>query len=76
MLRRVEYAVDTYEAAREAHALILVTEWNQFRNLDWERMRELLREPVVVDLRNMYEPTRMKALGFRYACVGRKGSAA
>ena len=65
-----------YEAARNAHALILVTEWNQFRNLNWERMRELLREPVVVDLRNIYEPTRMKALGFRYACVGRKGSAA
>ena len=76
MLRRVEYAGDAYEAARGAHALIIATEWNQFRNLNWERMKEFLREPVVVDLRNMYEPTRMKALGFRYACVGRKGSAA
>jgi UDPglucose 6-dehydrogenase len=75
MLRRVEYAGDAYEAARDAHALIIVTEWNQFRNLSWERMKELLREPVVVDLRNIYDPVRMKAMGFRYACVGRKGSA-
>jgi UDPglucose 6-dehydrogenase len=75
-LRRIEYAGDAYEAARDAHALIIVTEWNQFRNLNWERMKELLREPVVVDLRNIYEPARMQALGFRYTCVGRKGSAA
>jgi UDPglucose 6-dehydrogenase len=76
MLRRVEYAGDAYEAARDAHALIIVTEWNQFRNLNWERIKELLQEPVVVDLRNIYEPARMQALGFRYACVGRRGSAA
>ena len=76
MLRRVEYAGDAYEAARGAHALIIATEWNQFRNLNWERMKEFLREPVVVDLRNIYDPVRMKAMGFRYACVGRRGSAA
>jgi len=76
MLHRVEYAGDAYEAARDAHALIILTEWNQFRNLNWERMKKLLREPVVVDLRNIYEPARMQALGFRYACVGRRGSAA
>lgn len=76
MLRRVEYAGDAYEAARDAHGLIIVTEWNQFRNLNWKRMKELLREPVVVDLRNIYDPVRMKAMGFRYSCVGRRGSMA
>jgi len=45
-------------------------------DLNWERMKALLREPVVVDLRNIYDPARMKAAGFRYACVGRKGSVA
>ena len=74
VLRRVKYASDAYEAAGGADALVIVTEWNQFRNLNWERMKALLREPVVVDLRNIYDPARMKAAGFRYACVGRKGS--
>ncbi|MBM3227192.1 MAG: hypothetical protein FJZ47_25785 [Candidatus Tectomicrobia bacterium] len=53
---------------------MLVTEWNQFRALDLERVRSLLQEPVVVDLRNVYEPENMRRLGFRYAAVGRRGS--
>jgi UDPglucose 6-dehydrogenase len=72
ILRRVHYAKDAYEAARGAHALVIITEWNQFRNLNWQKMAELLQEPVVIDLRNIYEPERMQALGFRYVCVGRR----
>ena len=71
ILKSVYYAQDAYEAAHDAHGLVIVTEWNQFRNLNWKRMAELLREPVVVDLRNIYEPERMRDLGFRYSCVGR-----
>ena len=71
VFRSVYYAKDAYDAARGAHGLVIITEWNQFRNLNWERMAELLREPVVIDLRNIYEPEKMRALGFRYACVGR-----
>jgi UDPglucose 6-dehydrogenase len=74
ILKKVHYAEDAYEAARGAHGLVIVTEWNQFRNLNWSRMSELLREPVVIDLRNIYEPKRMRGLGFRYACVGRQGA--
>jgi UDPglucose 6-dehydrogenase len=75
ILKRVHYCKDAYDAAQGADALVIVTEWNQFRNLDWARMMQLLREPVVVDLRNIYEPDRMQALGFRYTCVGRRGTA-
>ena len=74
ILRGVHYANDAYDAATGANGLVIITEWNQFRNLNWTRMAELLREPVVVDLRNIYEPKRMQALGFRYTCVGRPGS--
>lgn len=62
---------DEYEAAERADALVLATEWNQFRSLDLDRLRETLRHPVVVDLRNVYEPETMRSKGFRYFCVGR-----
>ena len=62
---------DAYDAAQGAEALILVTEWNQFRNLNFERVKAALRRPVFIDLRNVYEPDRMAALGFRYVSVGR-----
>ncbi|HWP34094.1 MAG TPA: UDP-glucose/GDP-mannose dehydrogenase family protein [Thermodesulfobacteriota bacterium] len=65
------YCEDAYEAARGADALVIATEWNQFRNLDWERLKTLLARPVVVDLRNVYEPDRMRRLGFSYHGVGR-----
>ena len=65
---------NAYEAAQGAEALILVTEWNQFRNLDFERVKAALRRPVFIDLRNVYEPDRMAALGFRYISVGRPPS--
>jgi UDPglucose 6-dehydrogenase len=67
----VEYCEDSYDAADGADAMIIVTEWNQFRSLDMERVRSSLRHPVVVDLRNLYDPQRMKDQGFRYSSVGR-----
>jgi UDPglucose 6-dehydrogenase len=60
-----------YEACENADALVLMTEWNQFRMLDLARVRTLLREPVVVDLRNVYDPVSMRRAGFRYDSVGR-----
>jgi UDPglucose 6-dehydrogenase len=67
----VEYCDDSYDAADGADAMIIVTEWNQFRSLDMERVRSSLKQPVVVDLRNLYDPKRMKDQGFRYSSVGR-----
>jgi UDPglucose 6-dehydrogenase len=70
-LPEVTMCKDAYEAANGADALVIVTEWNQFRNLDVERVKRCLRRPVVVDLRNVYDPERMRAQGFEYTCVGR-----
>jgi UDPglucose 6-dehydrogenase len=65
------YAEDEYDACRGADLLVLATEWNQFRNLNLERIKELLKAPVMVDLRNVYEPEEMRRLGFTYTGVGR-----
>jgi UDPglucose 6-dehydrogenase len=67
----VEACRDEYHAVEGAEALVLATEWNQFRGLDLERVSQLLREPVVIDLRNVYEPEAMRRRGFRYSGVGR-----
>jgi UDPglucose 6-dehydrogenase len=67
----IDYKKDLYAVAEGADALVLATEWNQFRNIDWERAKKLFRRPVVVDLRNIYDPRRMRALGFHYESVGR-----
>ena len=68
---RVIFCKDPYDAAKGADAFVIVTEWNQFRNLDLEKIKGLLRQPFFFDLRNIYEPRKMKGLGFRYFCVGR-----
>lgn len=67
----VRYVANAYEAADQADAVILMTEWNQYRALDLEKIRDTMKQPVFIDLRNVYEPDRMKELGFRYACIGR-----
>ncbi len=67
----VEFAPNPYEAARNADALLLVTEWAVFRSLDFDRVKGLLKEPVLYDGRNQYEPERMRELGFEYHCIGR-----
>ena len=70
-LTDVEYAVDEYEAIEGADALVIITEWNQFRALDMEKVKQLLKEPKIADLRNIYEPKAMRELGFEYIGVGR-----
>jgi len=71
VLPQIEYASDSYDAARGCDGLVIATEWNQFRNLDWERMKQELRAPVVVDLRNVYDPGPMRELGLKFTGVGR-----
>jgi UDPglucose 6-dehydrogenase len=70
-LPEIEYAEDEFGAVEGADALIFMTEWNQFRALDMQRVKELMRAPRVADLRNIYEPERMRKLGFDYVGVGR-----
>jgi UDPglucose 6-dehydrogenase len=67
----VTYCEDAYDAAKGAEVLVLATEWNEFRLLDLERLHQLLANPVVVDLRNLYDPAKMRERGFTYTGVGR-----
>jgi UDPglucose 6-dehydrogenase len=68
----VEYAANAYDACAGADAVVLLTEWNQYRALDLAKLRAAMNTPVFIDLRNVYDPERMKSEGFRYAGVGRK----
>ncbi|MDO8477921.1 MAG: UDP-glucose/GDP-mannose dehydrogenase family protein [Candidatus Rokubacteria bacterium] len=68
----VTFSASPYEAAEGAHAVVLVTEWNEFKYLNLERLRGLLKRPVIFDGRNLWEPERMRRLGFEYYSVGRK----
>lgn len=70
-LENVEYAEDEYEVIDGADALVIITEWNQFRALDMEKVKSLLKTPKIADLRNIYEPKDMRDLGFEYVGVGR-----
>jgi UDPglucose 6-dehydrogenase len=65
------YCSDAYDAAVDVDCLVILTEWNQFRSLDLERLRAAMRRPLIVDLRNVYEPEKIRALGFEYDSVGR-----
>jgi UDPglucose 6-dehydrogenase len=63
---------DAYHTVEGVDAVVLVTEWNLFRNLDFDRIRSLVKYPIFIDLRNVYEPERMAEQGFYYVSVGRK----
>ena len=68
---RISYSEDSYAAIREADALVIMTEWNEFRVLDLDMVKQLLRSPVVIDCRNIYQPEAMEKMGFRYHSFGR-----
>ncbi|MFQ5828387.1 MAG: UDP-glucose dehydrogenase family protein [Candidatus Methylomirabilia bacterium] len=72
--RSVNFCASPYEVAGGADGLALVTEWNEFKLLNLERLRSLMRRPVILDGRNLYEPERMARLGFEYYSIGRKPS--
>ncbi len=71
LLKDVEWCESAYDAIDGADALTIVTEWNEFRSLDLERVSNLLKKPIVVDLRNIYDPREMESLGFDYFSIGR-----
>jgi UDPglucose 6-dehydrogenase len=70
------FCKDAYEAMTGADALVILTEWNEFRSLDFTEVKKRLKKPVVVDLRNIYSPAEMAAAGIDYSCVGRPKGAA
>jgi len=71
LLKNVEYCDDSYSCMEGADAVVIITEWDEFRALDIKRIKSLLKEPVLIDLRNIYRPSTMKAHGFTYANIGR-----
>ena len=71
ILRGVEFADGPYDAARGAHAVVIVTEWNEFRGLNLQKLRRVMRRPVLCYLRNSYKPDEVEAAGITYVGVGR-----
>lgn len=71
LLSGVNWCADAYDAVTGADAVVIITEWNQFRALQLDRLKELMNQPVMVDLRNIYEPQEMADEGILYSCIGR-----
>jgi UDPglucose 6-dehydrogenase len=71
LLPEVQMFTDVYSMAQGVDALMVITEWNEFKQLDLEQLRHLMRQPVIFDGRNIYEPEKMKRFGFRYRGFGR-----
>ena len=69
---RIAYAPDEYAALSGANALVVVTEWLQYRRPSWERVKTALEAPIVFDGRNLYDPARMRRHGFEYYPIGRE----
>lgn len=68
---KILWCKDSYEASKGSDALVILTEWNEFRALDLKRLKKLLNKPVIIDLRNIYNPLELKSLGFEYFSLGR-----
>lgn len=71
IMKKVEYCKDPYEVVKGVDALIILTEWNEFKELNLEKIKSMMNSPVIIDARNIYEPEAMKSLGFNYQGVGR-----
>ena len=74
-LLNLTFCGDAYEALEGADGVVILTEWNEFRALDFARVKTALKTPLMVDLRNIYRPSQMAAEGFRYVSVGRSDAA-
>jgi UDPglucose 6-dehydrogenase len=74
LLKDVTFAKTAHEAAAGADVLVVITEWHEFRGLDPRRLKETMRQPRIVDLRNIFDPEEMRRLGFAYEGVGRGSS--
>jgi len=71
ILPDLKYCQDEYETSKDANALVILTEWNQFRNLDLNRLKNLMNNPIIFDMKNLYEPEKVKQLDFEYYGIGR-----
>lgn len=72
IIKRVEYCYDVYSACSESDCIIIMTEWDEFRDIDFKKLNKIVKHPILIDLRNIYEPDFVKENGFLYEGVGRK----
>jgi len=70
-LKNVQFCENAYDTAQDADVLVIATEWDEFRTLEWERLRDLMAHPLILDGRNLLQPAQMRALGFEYHSMGR-----
>lgn len=68
----VKFCKSAYEAAKDSDCLVLITEWNEFKTLDFKKVKKLMKQPIFIDGRNLYNPAEMKSIGFKYASMGRR----
>lgn len=73
ILTEAQFCKDPYQACRRSDCLLVITEWDEFKELDFARLKKLMKRPLIIDGRNIYEPKKMQALGFTYIGVGRGG---
>jgi len=71
ILPEIEYCESSYEVAENADALVIVTEWREFKQLNLEKIKKVMKKPVIFDGRNIYDPEKKKRLGFEYYSIGR-----
>ena len=71
LFSEIEYCTDPYETAKDSDALLILTEWNEFKELDLNKIKSLMKNSLVIDGRNVYDPEEMKKLGFKYISIGR-----
>ena len=69
--KRIEYVKDNYEVVNGVDALVVITEWNEFRRPNFEKVKSLMKTPVIFDGRNIYDPHEMRSMGFTYYGIGR-----
>jgi len=74
LLEDILWCSSAYDAMENADAVVIITEWNEFRQLDFKQMKKIMNEPVLIDLRNIYNPHEMQKIGVEYTCIGRKTS--
>ena len=70
-LKNVIFCNDLYDAAKAADCIVVATEWNEFKELDFAKLKKILKRPLLIDGRNIYDPKQLKAVGFTYVGVGR-----
>ena len=71
-IKGITFCKDSYSVAKNVDCLLVLTEWNDFKELDLAKIKRLMKQPILIDGRNIYDPKTMKKLGFKYACIGRK----